>query len=635
MMKKLICLVLALLMVVPMLASCADDGDAMENVTNEASRYTTTLNMWVMTSDDGVDEKQAAAVNEAINKITKAKFKTKINIKYVKESEYYEKVEKALAEHEYAIENGLISKNQPNTEETIYNEYGVPELKYPEIKDYQVDILFIGDAGNISGYEKYREFADKEWILSIDDQLSDAAMKLYTYIDDLYFDAIQYNGLTYGIPNNTVIGEYTYLMVDKAWMKEYNFTTSSFPTSSLYDGNFQKFLNYIYEQNNVYGYAEGDANYVYPLYSADGVDVSFIHYWGYDLDSMPGSYILRPDEFSLFGGTYLNATLRGEQIGYENLLVNNAYIERVKTKLTFEKTEGFMTDDASANAAVKLVKGGWELQAEYADQYEILIMGAPRATEADVFGSMFAVGGSTIASDRAVEIITYLNTNAELRNLLQYGIEGVNYTLETETIDEIEYQYVVPSPDNKYVMDIEKTGNMFIAHPDCKENIMAWEYGKKQNHDAMASPTLSVFFDLNNYKIDEKSIRIIESVSDAMEAYLAANVYDESLSLTTSLTNLTEMYNTLASSRSKPDEMANKLLNYTGRNLTYTMGGVTETINNESLAKALAAITNAGSAEAPITDEKALQSPYALYLDWRLMSGVTENLPNDDGGSID
>ncbi len=631
MMKKLICLVLCLLMVVPMLASCADDGDAMENVTNEASRYTTTLNMWVMTSDEGVDPTQAAAVNEAINKITKAKFKTKLNIKYVKESEYYEKIEEALAEHEYALENGLISKNQPTTEETVYNEYGVPELKYPEAKDYQVDILFIGDAGNISGYEKYREFADKEWLLAIDDQLSDAAMTLYTYIDDLYFDAIQYNGLTYGIPNNTVIGEYTYLMVDKALMNEYYYTASSFPTSSIYDTNFQKFLNYVYEANVKGGYAEGDAEYIYPLYSADGVDVSFIHYWGYDLNSMPGSYILRPDEFSLFGGTYLNDTIRGEQLGYENLLINKTYIDRVKTKLTFEKTAGFMTDNAAANAAVKIVKGGWELQQEYSDKYEILVMGTPRATEADVFGSMFAVGGSSTASDRAVEIITYLNTNPEFRNLLQYGIEGVNYTLEDEVIDDVTYRYVVPTEDNKYVMDIEKTGNMFIAHPNAKENIMAWEYGKKQNYDAISSPALSVFFDLTNYKIDEKSIRVIEVVSDAIEAYLEANVYNESISLNAALTTLDAIYNTLASSRNNAAEMANKLLNYTGRSLTYTMNGVTETIDNATLAKALTCMSTSVLAD----DENALQSPNALYLDWRLMSGVADNLPTDDDESID
>ena len=38
---------------------------------------------------------------------------------------------------------------------------------------------------------------------------------------------------------------------------------------------------------------------------------------------------------------------------------------------------------------------------------------------------------------------------------------------------------------------------------------------------------------------------------------------------------------------------------------------------------------------AVIDDSKnATQSPYALYLDWRIMSGVADNLPSDDD-SID
>ena len=630
MMKKLLCLVLGLLMVVPMLASCAGDGDAVENVTNEASRYTTTLNMWVMTDDEGVDPAQAAAVNEAINKITKAKFKTKLNIKYVKESEYYAKVEAALAEQAYALDNGLISKNQPDSEETIYNEYGVPELKYPEIKDYQVDILFIGDAGNISGYEKYREFADKEWLVALDGFMDNTAMKLYTYIDELYFDAIQYNGLSYGIPNNTVIGEYTYLMVDKALMRdEYYYTPSDFPTSSFYDVNFQKFLGYIFDSNVKNGYAAGDTEYVYPLYSADGtVPDEFVHYWSFDFDSMSGSYILKPDEFSLFGSFYKNDYLRGEKLFNDQLLFNASYANSIKNKLTWERTEGYITTDANAKAAAKFVTGGWELKAEYEKQgYEVLIMGTPRATDKDVFGSMFAVGGfegENSASDRAIEIITYLNTDPELRNLLQYGIEGVNYTLETETIDEVEYQYVSYTEENKYLMDVSKTGNAFITYPDKVENIMAWEYGKKQNFEALAAPTLGMFFDFESYVIDEKSVRIVDAVSDAIAAWMEENIYGED-DLATALDNLGK----LCPQGFAGDKGAH-LLSFTGNDLTYTYNGATETITAADLNAALTSLSRA-----VIDDSKnATQSPYALYLDWRIMSGVADNLPSDDD-SID
>ena len=66
--KRLVCLMLGLLMLLVTFTGCSDKGDAVENVTNEASRFTTTLNMWVVT-EEGTDPAQAAAVNEAINRV--------------------------------------------------------------------------------------------------------------------------------------------------------------------------------------------------------------------------------------------------------------------------------------------------------------------------------------------------------------------------------------------------------------------------------------------------------------------------------------------------------------------------------------------------------------------------------------
>ena len=108
-----------------------------------------------------------------------------------------------------------------------------------------------------------------------------------------------------------------------------------------------------------------------------------------------------------------------------------------------------------------------------------------------------------------MEIITYLNTNAELRNILQYGIEGKNYELVTATDEKHEPMldetgkplvYAQALPDNTYVMDITKTGNMFIAYPNAKESnvaegkygVMHWAIGKQQNLDAATYPTVGL-----------------------------------------------------------------------------------------------------------------------------------------------
>ena len=131
MMKRLLCLMLCLLMVVPALASCSKDGDELDSINDIASRYTKTLSMWII-AEEGMDPDQAAAVNEAINKITKRKFKTQVIINYLTEAEYYEKLEKAFTDHEAALEeakkNGTTLKQDVGSQETVLDEYGVPQL---------------------------------------------------------------------------------------------------------------------------------------------------------------------------------------------------------------------------------------------------------------------------------------------------------------------------------------------------------------------------------------------------------------------------------------------------------------------------------------------------------------------------
>ena len=52
MMKKIICLALALLMVLAVFTSCSKDEDTVGNITDEASRSTKSINLWVVTESE-------------------------------------------------------------------------------------------------------------------------------------------------------------------------------------------------------------------------------------------------------------------------------------------------------------------------------------------------------------------------------------------------------------------------------------------------------------------------------------------------------------------------------------------------------------------------------------------------------
>jgi len=655
MMKKIICLVLGLMMVLTVLTSCGNNEDAVDKITDEASRNTTTLNMWVITESDLVAEVSALLRNgwdadklteeqqaefdtwstekkdalvqlddigEAINKLTKQKFKTMLNVVYVTADEYYEKLEKAFADHEVAIEeakaaakaerealkNGeTLAEETEAEEETEINEFGIPELKYPEAPGYQVDVFFVGS------FEKYRQYADEGLMVTLDDKLENTAMQLSYYVNQIFLDAAVYNGATYAIPNNRPIGEYTYLCVKTSEMEQYGFNVSDFSAHSIYDSKFYEFINEVRVNEAATGVA--------PIYtnSADGkLPLELIHYWNYDVETSAGDCLLTPGEFSLFGSIYSNLTegglltSQGDVLTCGNMLANEIFMKQyLARKLEYEAD--YVTTDAAVDAAACVVTGGWELREQYEEAgYQVLMMANPRAVNEEVYDAMYAVGAHTSDESRAMEIITYLNTNEEFRNLLQYGIENVNYTLSSVTREEngvdVEYYYAVETENNTYRMDINKTGNVFLAYPASEESVFEWEYGKRQNLDAAMYPTLGLHLDVVNYKLDFKSIRIVDAVSERVEPFLN--------SLTTAQ-QVIDFYDTKVGRNISDENMAALLLEITNNDMTYVEGGEGKTFTVEELVAALKCVKNRMMSES----DESLQSPYALYYNWISMSG--------------
>lgn len=611
--KKLTCLLLCLMLLVPALASCSTSDDLTGEILDEASRYTTTLNMWIITEDD-TDLEQAAAVNAAINKVTKAKFKTQLNIKYLREDEYYGALETAFAEKAKADEEAAAAKRaaqeaareaakrgetvatteeEVTVEETFLNEYGIPELKYPEAPDYQVDILFIGN------HEKYVQYASSELLASMDDVMADSAGQLSYYVNNLFIEAAAYDGITYAMPNNHGIGEYTFLVVDEALMNTYGCIAEDFTNSSIYDQKCYEFLQFA------------KAKGITPIYSESGtLDLSLVHYWSFDLDSVDGVAIQQPNVFSMYGSVFSNEAQRGDVLYYGFLPANKSYMDRLKYKVEYETTAGFITTDPDVRTAVRVVKGGYQLKEQYEQAgYLVMTTESPRATDETVYNSMLAIAETSTDSSRAMEIIANINTNAELRNLLQYGVENVNYTLNTFVAEDgNEYQYVTPTETNRYHMDIAKTGNQFIAYPNSKESVYEWDYQKKQNLDATTYPTLGLYFD-RSMQLNTDAVRIVNAASAKLKEYMDANLTTPEL--------VGKFYNAMYKTYNTTPKKAEYIVELIGSNVAYNANG--DVVTAQNLSSAMTAVTKSAINET----EGALQSPYALYNNWREVSGFT------------
>ena len=668
--KRLISLMLAVLMMLAVFTSCADNGDAVENTVDEASRYTSTINMWLITEsadvqkaseylangydpDDFVGTKleertdtekaevaklsaaqklaweQLDDISEELNKITKKQFKTQVILRCVTEDGYYETVEKAFADYKQELENGgMSSEEMLQKEETVLNEYGIPELKYPKASAAQVDILFVGDI------VKYRQYAESGDIAPLTEMIENSAVKLSYYISSLLLSSAMYNGEVYGVPNNHTIGEYTYIAVDEKLANEY-LTTPERLENSVFSSEAYRLLEYVYEASQ--GEADPEKK-VYPIYSETGtIDLSMLHYWTFNPDSPNATYIQSPETFSLFGGFYTASDAQGSLVRCTNLLTSQEYATNLQRKLRYENTPGYITDNPDHASAVRIVKGDYTMQEVLEGQgYKVFVAEQPRVTDNDVFSSMFAVGANTRDQERAMEIITYLNTNSELRNLLQYGIEGKNYELVT-VLDEKQKPmvdengkplvYAQALPDNTYVMDITKTGNMFVAYPNAKESNVAegkygvthWAIGKLQNLDAATYPTVGLYFSREKYvanesgfKVNDESVRVLNAVSEAIKTQV--------LDLLTTPEQVSALRNEALDYIVDHNGMANFLLNdLLGGTVGYLKAdGKPALVKVEQLATALSGMANSYTES---TKLGTVQSTNVLYQEWRESNG--------------
>ncbi len=772
--KKLICLTLSILMLLAcVFTSCstakkdsAEEGEA--TVDNSAK----TIVMWVITEDE-TDDTAKELVNEAFTKITKAKFKTNVIIKYCTEDEYYEKLEEAIETAQHDIEmqekaakelrkylklhkgekdNAELTKDfyieypeyakyaaveeeedgdeapEETEEETVINDWGIAEIKYPDPKENQVDIFYL------SGYDKYLQYYNSEWLAHLGEELSTSSKKLNDYISTSLLNGVQIEGGVYAIPNNVPIGEYTYMMIDKSlfdmyyqkidkvgsvldlntflndvhnynlstgktaedegyvvplassyeeclkmlcWYWDLTYTdqsvyetyfdettgrnyvakkqyevqvestdaegnvttktsivvTNSVVADKLYktndDGKFVdkdgNVLDYRYEtdaegswvfnsKKNEYEYKSNEAG----LYLVDGdghtvtaendlrvIDEDAETKMDADGNARPTyHYSFNEDaDFSILGTMMKDASKRSRgsiNLGFNALFTNTEYHDLYATLKDYEYKEYYGEVKAGQSAAVSFMKGDARIKQDYekngvyvdenGKEYYVVIAEYPEATEEELYGNMYAVYANSSYLSRAMEVVTYLNTNKELRDLFQYGVKGQHYELTEEGTVKLlsNEQYGV------YRMDLEKTGNCFIATPPESMDADAWAYAKMQNNDSLINPLLG--FDFNALTADSDY-----SLDVALVDHIA-KLNEEALVLINECTNKNDL---MALMNDPQDGFIRK-----------HAGSAGDTKLNKATNPAYDPEAPLGPEVPDQTPDKSGSSPYTIYQSW-------------------
>ncbi len=605
-MSAFLCLVTLLMLV---LTSCGEETDIMEKVAQAEAEGCVTLSMWVV-SDQKVDAAIAAEVSAAINSLTQAKYKVNLAINYLTGDEYRAKLYAAIDAYSETYDpKAFGAASVTKGDDNLY------VTNYPELLKNQVDIVYIGDLydanGNLttSGADMYKDMASKGWLASIGSYLNnDTAKKLREYMTPALLDIAGQDGL-YAIPNNNVIGEYQYVMLNEELINRYAMD------GHLKNGDIDGFHNaYVYQfLDMVMSDSDNDVK-VLPIDATYEECMELLAYnWSIDPSTLKNS----EGEFSVLGSLYqdyINTSRGDAAFAPESLFANeafrNAYLKMGEYKFNGRPVFTDSPNPHSAaheQTAVKFVSGDRTLLTEgengifyYTDEngvrYYAVSLFNPVVSNEDVFGDMFGVcafnTGDRIAT--AMKIITYLNTDAEIRNLFQYGIEEEFYTMVE--VGSEEDPYFVPhrtEKGEKYSMSPEACGNTFISMPEAWMDRDVWECAKDQNRDAVI-PLITGFEITDASKIDAQAVAYIHTLNGEIKALLdGCRTYEELKALISDLAILLD-------TAKKPD--ASEL---THEGLKALVAAKDLDVLYDTLCSSLSTSQVAG-----------LYSPYGMYYQW-------------------
>lgn len=485
--KKLLCMFLCMIMMLTfVLSSCSIDSGDLETVegdedsTDESDRTPVTLKFWIP-SDTAISEETVEAVEAALNEYLKSNFTTAIELAIYEKDEYEQKVTEVItsieqkAEEEAAAKKAYrewlkemrkqgisvesteaVTEDATTDVDTIKNEWGINELKYPSTSEDQFDIFLITD------YDMYLDLAERDALSELDTALSGTSKVLKSYINPIFFTAAKFNGTTYAIPNNHGLGEGKWLLLNKELLEKYYYDADTIAKACAGStlAGAEEFIRDIQKYENT--------SEITPLLS--WTEPAGMYYWSLDGEwSALASLVKATDDYSSAGNI-------------ASIFKNSVYKSNFKLMKGLEEDGLIAEDPANCELfAVGVVDGTYgEVSAQYGEEYYISEYQAPMISQNDLFAGAFAVSSYTEDFDRAMEVITALNTVTELRDILQYGAPGVHFEY-SETGEVVRL-------NDDYTMNPLYTGNTFMLTLEEGADPQTWEYQKTSNLSAMFTP---------------------------------------------------------------------------------------------------------------------------------------------------
>ena len=388
-MKKLLSLLLCIVFVCFTLVGCAEDviGEYLENYNNNkvTSNKIEKLNFYIITGD-GTSNEAKITVPQNINTYLKEKYEIELNIVYCTEAEYSAKVNEALAKTDETQRPDIV----------LINSAGMFDAMYAAN-----NLVVLNDFYNHRDFKSINTIVDKALLAASSVVDSETGASAY-----------------YSVPNNHLIGEYQYVVINKEMARD----ILHFSNEEILDMTTEDSLAKLEDAIRAY-------------YNSNATDsgLSEDEFVNQYVSIVPGSY---SDKLLL---EYNVATLAEAKLAQENNNVTVNYVN-INAYPNATKAEAFLSAFGIVKHLDDVGNLTEEKQAELTNHYT-----------------------------KCMKIIYALNTDVQLKNMLQYGYSGTNYRFEkNEKHENTNYINLLNGDAVTYQMNPIHTGNMLISYY-CRE----------------------------------------------------------------------------------------------------------------------------------------------------------------------
>lgn len=312
--------------------------------------------------------------------------------------------------------------------------------------------------------------AQKGVWMPLEGYLKNSAKEMYDVIHPFYWDGVTYNNHIYGIPTNKETCALEMFMFAKDLIDKYQIDITQYQTIE----SLEPILALVAQNEPSYIPFEFDTN-ARNLFAQDGYEALF--------DRLP-----------------LMVNSLDETCTVVNVLETSFGEARLKTMRDYY-TKGYINEDAAIKESGSLVKdelvfckissgGPYSDVLWSADRgYDIVAQAiSPKVmTTESARGGIMSVSAKTIHPIESVQFLNCLNTDPEVRNMINYGIEGKHYTLTD--------QGQVHRISNAYTGVQYTQGNWFILKTLEGEPLNKWDVFREFNASVQKSETLGFTVD--------------------------------------------------------------------------------------------------------------------------------------------